>query len=62
MAAAGAAVICEDAKQADVNVPRLLEALRPILTDGEALSGMAHAAAGLGRRDAAEQVAAWLSR
>ena len=62
MAAAGAAVICDDAKQADVNAPRLLDSLRPILTDGQTLSAMARAPGGLRRLDAAEHVARWLSR
>ena len=62
MAAAGAAVICDDAKQADLNVPGLLETIRPILAETAILSAMTRAAGRMAGANAAEHVAEWLSR
>lgn len=60
MAAAGAAVVIDDAADPAVNAARLGEALRPLLDDDARLAAMAVAAAELGRPAAAAAVAQWL--
>ena len=61
LAEAGAAVICDDAKDPAANAERLRQVLLPILEDPARLTEMARAAAGLGSRNAAAVVARWLT-
>ena len=57
---AGAAVLCEDGKVAEVNAPRLRDVLLPILREPRRLERMRGAAAATPGRDAAGKVARWL--
>ena len=62
LAAVGAAVICDDTKDAAGNAHNLQATLLPILTDEVKLEAMTRAAESLARPNAAEEVARWLSR
>lgn len=60
LAAAGAAIVCEDAKDAAANAARLRQTLLPLMRDPTKLESMRQSAQKVGRPDAASQVAAWL--
>lgn len=57
LADAGAAVLLDDEKDAKKNAWKLKPVLEPLLRDAEKRAGMAKAAKGLGKADAAEAVA-----
>lgn len=57
---AGAAKLCEDAKDPSANAARLREVLVPILQDADVPAKMRESAAGLARPNAASEVADWL--
>ena len=59
--AAGAAMICEDAKNAPANAARLREKLLPIMRDAAILDAMRAKAKGLGKTGAARAVAEWMA-
>ena len=59
--AAGAGVICTDAKEAATNVATLKQVLLPLLSDADRLTSMASAAAELAQPNAARLVAEWLA-
>lgn len=58
---AGAAVLCEDARDARLNAQRLRDVLLPVLREPERLGRMQQAAGARRITDAAEQVARWLA-
>lgn len=60
MAAAGAAIICDDAKDPSVNAIKLRQILLGLLKDEARLANMKSAAAGIGKPYAAREVANWL--
>lgn len=60
LAAAGAAVICTDLKDAQANAASLREKLLPILRDSGTLDSMRAQARGLGKSSAALEVARWV--
>ena len=61
LARAGAAVICDDLKDAAANADRLRQTLLPLLRDEAKLEAMRRAAAGASRPHAARDVAQWLA-
>ncbi len=61
LANAGAAIACSDAKDSAVNAASLRQTMLPIMRDGDSLAKMRQSAAGLGKADAAVEVARWLA-
>jgi UDP-N-acetylglucosamine--N-acetylmuramyl-(pentapeptide) pyrophosphoryl-undecaprenol N-acetylglucosamine transferase len=62
LAQAGAAVICEDAKDPHANAARLAEVLIPMMRDAARLEAMRDAARAFARPGAARDVATWLGQ
>lgn len=62
LAAAGAAIVCEDAKDAQSNAQALRKSLLPLMQDPSALDRMRQSARQSGKSDAAGQVARWLTK
>ncbi len=60
LAAAGAAILCQDAIEGPANAARLREMMIPLMTDATRLDAMRRAAQGFGRPHAARDVAQWL--
>ena len=61
MCSAGAAVICEDAKDASANALALGELLLPLMRNSGRLARMRDSTAGLGKGRAACEIASWLA-
>jgi UDP-N-acetylglucosamine--N-acetylmuramyl-(pentapeptide) pyrophosphoryl-undecaprenol N-acetylglucosamine transferase len=61
LAEAGAAVVCPDVKDAAANAASLRERMIPLMRDLRRLDAMRRSAAGLGRPNAAVEVARWLA-
>ena len=61
LAEAGAAVICEDAKDAQANAVRLREVLIPLMKDPSGLQRMRRGASRFAKPQAANDVAQWLA-
>jgi UDP-N-acetylglucosamine--N-acetylmuramyl-(pentapeptide) pyrophosphoryl-undecaprenol N-acetylglucosamine transferase len=61
LAASGAAIVCDDAKDAAANAQSLRQILLPLMADDAALAHMREAAAHAARSDGAREVAMWLS-
>jgi UDP-N-acetylglucosamine--N-acetylmuramyl-(pentapeptide) pyrophosphoryl-undecaprenol N-acetylglucosamine transferase len=60
LAGAGAAIVCDDAKDAAANAQALRKILLPLMADDARLDQMQQAATRAGKTDAAAQVARWL--
>ena len=60
LASAGAAILCEDAKEPRANADRLRQVLLPLMRDPAKLAAMRQSAQKVGRPNAAAQVAGWL--
>jgi UDP-N-acetylglucosamine--N-acetylmuramyl-(pentapeptide) pyrophosphoryl-undecaprenol N-acetylglucosamine transferase len=61
LAQAGAAIVCDDTKDAALNAATLRNVLLPLMADDAALSRMRESAAHAARSEAAREVAKWLS-
>lgn len=60
LAAAGAAILCQDAIDGQANAAKLRDTMIPLMKDSGRLDAMRQAARGFGRPGAAQDVARWL--